>query len=119
MKIEIELLELEALILENANQSKELKELRLKLKDLSEEEMKQKGVAHSKALFSHYIECVFEQLGFKNEKHEPVFFPFRESYFNDFPRVNGKKLKMDIGADIRGLFREAFLGIRVICDDEK
>lgn len=119
MKIEIELSELEALRFENSKQSKELKDLRKKLNDLSEEEMKRKGVDHSQALFSHYIECVFEQLGFKNEKLEPVWFPFRESYFSDFPYVDGRKLKMDIGANIRGLFREAFLEIRVICDDEK
>ena len=70
MKIEIELSEVETLKEENKSKSQKIIELETKLKELSENELKESAVKLSFTLFENYMNCVFRHLGFE---------PFRES----------------------------------------
>ena len=118
MKIEIELLEVEKLQEENKVKSQKIIELETKLKELSENKLKESAVKLSFTLFENYMSCVFKRLGFE---------PFRESVIIKDDLIhwlgkswwNSEKLNIQIGANITNQFKKAFLSIGILTTENK
>lgn len=118
MKIEIELSEVEKLKEENKVKTQKIIELETKLKELSEDELKESAVKLSFTLFENYMSCVFKHLGFE---------PFGESVIikdNLRPWLgkswwNSEKLNIQIGANITNQFKNAFLSIGILTTENK
>ena len=118
MKIEIELSEVEKLKDENKVKSQKINELEAKLKELSENELKESAVKLSFTLFENYMSSVFKHLGFET---------FRESVrINEDLRHwlgkswwNSEKLNIQIGVNITNQFKTAFLSIGVLTPENK
>jgi len=121
MKIEIELFELEKIRNENKQLHRELIDMKFKLKDLSEEIMKEKALHLAKVYFDSYMGCVFEKLGFKQswDKDNVVFQRNLVDRLGPEWWKNIDKVDVELNASISTHFKSAFLSIGVLCDENK
>jgi hypothetical protein len=120
MKIEIELSELEHLKNELSEKNNIIKTIEKELKDLDKEHLTEKAVQLSFKLFDDYLAKVFEKLGFKVSQNKFYLHTSDVSNLINKPYwYNEEKITFELGADITGQFKEAFLKIGVIVDEHK
>lgn len=118
MKIEIELSEVEKLKEENKIKSQKIIELETKLKELSENELKESAVKLSFTLFENYMNCVFRHLGFEQFR-ETVIIKDDLRHWLGKSWWNSEKLNIQIAANITNQFKNAFLSIGIITTENK
>lgn len=125
MKIEIELKELELLRQETSECRKELEKTQQELKQLKEKtdaaSLRKKAIEFAEKLTQKYLEVILKGLGFKNTFSESYFNTgvlkfdrsFLDKNFGETWYLNGKDLKVTVGAEISDVFREAYIRIGV------
>lgn len=118
MKVEIELSEVEYLRSQLKKRETEVQELETKLKELSESELKQKAVALSWRLFDNYMATVFSHLGFENDKTDTVIVRENLEHLLGKSWWNSERIKFELGATITTKFKNAFLEIGIIPQEE-
>jgi hypothetical protein len=115
MKIEIELEEVERLKHRLHTTQEELKELKFKLKSLSEDELKKQAVRLSYRLFQDYMKATFERLGLGEWEGTLVINNNLEHWIGK-EWWTSERVSFEIGAEVTTKIKRAFLRIGIITD---
>lgn len=118
MKIEIELQEVERLRTQVLEQDAEIQELREKLSEINEGELKQRAIKLSKRLLDGYLATVFEKLGFDIKSDGNVIYDDYLEHYLGREWWKSDRIKVGVGANICHEFRRAYLKIGVLPKEE-
>lgn len=116
--MEIELSEVERLKSKLKKVETENKQLEEKLKELSEPELKAKAVRLSYRLFDNYMATVFKHLGFGEWQRGSVIINSDLEHWLGKDWWNSDRIKIDLGANVSTKFKNAFLSIGIIAEEE-
>lgn len=121
MKIEIEFREVERMKNEISSKEKELMVLRAELLKLDAQKLKADSVNLAMDLFESYIKTVFEKLGFNKPNgfyNRAIIAECGLQRLGQTSPFDSDKVKFSIEAQIANDFRQAFLRMGLITEEE-